>query len=126
MKRLCLRDSMKKCNLRIATTNESELQIVYKSHIYPRDSKIYSDRGFVNIDNGSQRGAHWTCFVKKDNKSYYFDSFSGQADKFQLKQLPKAMLYHIYKIQDKISKLRGSYCSYFFYLIERVTKKDTF
>ena len=38
--------------------------------IYPRDCKIYSDKGFVNIDNGSQGGTHWTCFIVKDNKSY--------------------------------------------------------
>ena len=42
--------------------NESELQRVYNYSIYPRDSKIYSDKGFVNIDNGSQGGTHWTCF----------------------------------------------------------------
>ena len=33
------------------TMNESQLQRVYNYAIYPRDSKIYSDRGFVNIDN---------------------------------------------------------------------------
>ena len=27
-------------------------------------------------------GSHWTCFIIKDNKSYYFDSFGGQPDKF--------------------------------------------
>ena len=41
--------------------------------IYPIASKIFSDKGFVNIDNGSQGGTHWTCFIIKDNKSYYFE-----------------------------------------------------
>ena len=45
--------------------NEFELQRFYNHPIYPRDSKIYSDRGFVNKDNGSQDGTHWTCFIKK-------------------------------------------------------------
>ena len=40
--------------------NESEIQRVYKYPIYPRDSEIYSDKGFVNIENGSQGGTHWT------------------------------------------------------------------
>ena len=44
--------------------NEAELQRFYKNHIYPRDSRFYSDRGFVNIDIGSQSGTHWTCFLK--------------------------------------------------------------
>ena len=104
--------------------NESQLQSIYNYPIYPRDSKIYSDRGFVNIDNGSMGGSHWTCFIVKDNKSYYFDSFGGQPDKFLLKQLPKPIKYHNYKIQDISSKLCGSYCLYFFYLIERMNYYD--
>ena len=99
--------------------NESGLQRVYEFPIYPRDSKLYSDKGFVNIDNGSQGGTHWTCFIVKD-KSYHFDSFGGQPDKFLLNQLPKPITYHNYKIQDIYSKLCGLYCLYFFYLIERI------
>ena len=48
-----------------------------------------TDLEFVNNDNGSQNGTHWTCFVVKDNKSYYFDSFGCQPDKFSLNHLPK-------------------------------------
>ena len=33
--------------------NEFELQRVYNYAIYPRDSKIYSDKGLVKIDDGS-------------------------------------------------------------------------
>ena len=69
MKVLYFENVMKKYILKDNTLNESELQRVYKYPIYPRDSKIYSDRGFVNIDNGSQGGTHWTCFYIKDKKS---------------------------------------------------------
>ena len=31
--------------------NESQLQKIYNYFIYPRDSKIISDKGFVIIDN---------------------------------------------------------------------------
>ena len=117
-------DFMKKYKLKNDTMNESQLQKIYNYPIYPRDSKIYSDRGFVNIDNGSQSGTHWTCFVVKDNKSYYFDSFGGQPDKFLLNQLSKPIIYHNYKIQDINSKICGSNCSYFFYLIERMKYYD--
>ena len=82
------------------TMNESQLQRVYNYSIYSRDSKVYSDKGFVNIDSGSRGGTHWTCFIVKDNKTYYFDSFGGAPDKFLLKHLPKPMIYHKYKIQD--------------------------
>jgi len=123
MKILTFKDFMKK-KLKNDTMNESQLQRVYNYPIYPRDSKIYSNKGFINIDNGSQGGTHWTAFIVKDNKSYYFDSFGGSPDKFLLHGLPKPITYHNYKIQDINSKLCGSYCLYFFYLIERMNYYD--
>ena len=94
MKLLNFKDFMKKHNLKNDTMNESELQRVYNYKIYPRDSKIQSDKGFVNIDVGRMGGTRWTCYIVKDNKSYYFDSFGGQPDKFLLNQIPKPIIYH--------------------------------
>ena len=124
MKILNMKDLMKKYNLKNDTMNESQLQRIYNYKIYPTDSKISTDKGFVNIDNGSQGGTHWTCFIVKNNKSYYFDSFGGQPDKFLPKQLPKPIIYHTCKIQDINSKLCGSLCLYFFFLIERMNYYD--
>ena len=124
MKILNFKDFMKKYKLKNDTMNESQLQKIYNYPIYPRDSKIYSDKDFVNIDDGRMGGSHWTCIIVKDNKSYYFDSFGGQPDKFLLKQLPKPIINHNYKIQDINSKLCGSYCLYFFFLIERMNYYD--
>ena len=59
----------KKYNLKNSTMNESDLQRVYNCNKNPRDSKTVTDKGFVNIDNGSHGGTHWTCFSVKDNKS---------------------------------------------------------
>ena len=125
MKVLNFKDFMKKYKLKNDTMNERQLQRVFNYSIYPRDSKKYSDKGFVNIDNGSQGGTHWTCFYIKDNKSFYFDSFGGHPDKFLLNQLPEPIIYHNYKIQNINSKLCGSYCLYFFYLIERMNYYDS-
>ena len=61
----------------------------------------------------------------KDNKTYCFDSFGGQPDKFLLKQLPKPIINLNYKIKDISSNICGSYCSYFFYLVERMNYHDT-
>ena len=116
---------MKKYKFKNDTMNESQLQRVYNYPIYPIDSKIYSDRGFVNIDDGSQNGTHWCAFYIKDNKSFYLDSFGGNPDKFQPNQLPKPIIYHNYKIQDINSRLCGSFCLYIFYLIERLNYNDT-
>ena len=93
MKILNLKDFMKKNNLKDNIMNESDLQRVYNYPIYPRDSKIYSDKGFVNIDDGRMGGSHWCAFYINYNESYYFDSFGGQPDKFLLNQLPKPIIY---------------------------------
>ena len=69
-------------------------------------------------------GSHWASFIVKDNKSFHFDSVGGQPDKF-LRNPPKPIRYHKYKIQDLNSKLNGSYCLYFFYLFERTIYYDT-
>ena len=114
---LNFKDFMKKYNLKIDTMNGSDIQRFYKFPIYPRDSKLYSDKGFVNKDNGSQSGTHWTYFIVKDNKSFYFDPFGGQPGEFVLNQLPKPIIYPIYKIQDKNSKFCGSYCLHLFLFI---------
>ena len=74
--------------------NESELQKLFIFPIYPRDSKIYLDEGFVKIDNGSLGGSSFFIvffFIVKDNKSYYFDSFGGQPDEILLKQFFKTI-----------------------------------
>ena len=92
MKTLYIKDFMKKYNLEKNTMNEIDLQRVYNYPIYSRDSKVHSDKGFVNIDNGSMGGSQWTCFIVKDIKSYYYDNFGGQPDIFLLKQLPKPIL----------------------------------
>ena len=54
MKVLNFKDFIKKYKFKNDTMNESELQRVYICPIYPRDSKMYSDKGFINIDDGSQ------------------------------------------------------------------------
>ena len=97
MKFLNLKFFMKKYNLKDDTINESELQRVYNYKRHPRDSKIYSDRGFIFIDDGRMGGSHGTCFIVKEKKSYYFDSFGGAPDKFLLNQLTKPIIYHNYK-----------------------------
>ena len=105
--------------------NESQLQKIYKYPIYPGDSKIQSDEGFVNIDNSSMGGSHLSCFYTKNNKPYYFDSFGRAPDKILLNQLLKPKINHNYKIQDEDSKLCGSFCLYLCYLIERMNYYDT-
>ena len=60
---------MKKYNLKNDIMNEGELQRIYNYAKHPRDSKIYSDKRFVDIDDSSRGGAHSTCFIVKDNKT---------------------------------------------------------
>ena len=63
-------DFMHKGNFKSDTMKESGLQKLYSYRIYPRDSKIYSDKGFVIIDNGSEGGTHWCSFVVKHENHF--------------------------------------------------------
>ena len=47
--------------------NETDSKKVYNYPIYPGYSKINTNNGFVNINNGSMGGTHWTRFYIKDN-----------------------------------------------------------
>ena len=125
MKILNFKNFMEKYILKNKTMNEPELQRVCKYPKYLRVSKIYSDKGFVNFDKGSMGGTHWTCFIVKGNKSFYFDTFGSQPDKILLNQLSKPIIYHSYKLQDINSKLCGSFCLYLFYLSGRMQYYDT-
>ena len=98
--------------------HECVLKKLFDYPLYPKDSQIYSNKGFINIDNGQVGGTHWTCFYIKNNKSFYLDSFGGQLVKTLLTQLPKLTTDEVCKIQDISSRLCGSYCLYFFFLIE--------
>ena len=82
--------------------------------VYPRDSINNSTKGICNIDDGSQGGTHWVALYG----SKYFDSFGGPPDQWLIKQLPKPLIYHNYIIQGIHSKMCGTYCLYFLYLIE--------
>ena len=113
---------MKKYELKDNTMIEFQTQRVYNYSIYPRDSRIHSDKRFVNLDNGSQGGTQWNYFIVKDNKSYYFDSFGGQPDNFSLKQLPKSIIYQSYRFQDMNSKFCGWFCLYSFHWIARMKR----
>ena len=61
---------MKKFTLKNDTVNKSDMNKVFIFTIYPRDSKLHSDKGFVKIDNGSQGGTHWNYFHIGDNKPF--------------------------------------------------------
>ena len=67
MKILNFKDFVEKYKLKNDIMNESDLQRIYKKRIFPRESRLYSDKRFVIIDNGSQGGTHWACFIVKDN-----------------------------------------------------------
>ena len=58
---LNLNEFMKKYFGKNNTMNENEKQRVFHYHIYPRVSKIHSDKTYVNIDNGQMGGTYWTC-----------------------------------------------------------------
>ena len=82
---------MEKYNLKNDTMKESTLQSIFTYPIYPGISKKYSDKAFINIDNGAQGGTHWTCFFfKKKMTNVIILIVSGQLQiKFYLTTFSK-------------------------------------
>ena len=66
---------IKKYKLNYNTTTERGLQRVYKCPIHPRGSKIAFYKGFVNMDDRSQVGTHWTAFYDENINLFYLDNF---------------------------------------------------
>ena len=56
-----LKDFLKKYNLKDNTMNETQLKEVFNYHLYPRGSKILSNKPFVNLDNVEQGGLLIGC-----------------------------------------------------------------
>ena len=42
-------------------------------------------------------GTHWNGFHRKDNKTFYFETFGVQTGNFSLEQLTKPITYHFIK-----------------------------
>ena len=61
MTKLCLKDFMKKYNIKNDTMNESEIHSAYNYPMFPKDSGRYSNEIFLNIDDGSM--SH--CILKR-------------------------------------------------------------
>ena len=59
---LSLKTFMKTYESKNDTMTEIDLQRVFTYPIYPRDSKTYSDKGFMIVDNGGQVCSHWCAF----------------------------------------------------------------
>ena len=123
MKFLTLEQFMNTYNLKNQTMTTSDLikklslANIKDVNIYPRDSIVKSKKGICNIDDGSQGGTHWVAYFTEGSSSY-FDSFGGSPDQWLIKQLPKPIIYHNYIIQGINSKMCGTYCLYFLYLLE--------
>ena len=64
--------------------SESHLQRVYNYPIYRKGSRVYSDKVFRNIDNGSFDASRWTFPVFKGNESFYLTRFLDSQRNFHL------------------------------------------
>ena len=72
MEVLYFKDFMKKYKLKNDIMNESILQRIYNYKIYPRDSKIITDKGFVNYRQWLSRRNSLELFFYKREKILLF------------------------------------------------------
>ena len=55
-------DFLRKYSLKDNTMNDSDLKNISNCPIYPGDSLINTNEGFINNNDASTEGSHWTCF----------------------------------------------------------------
>ena len=102
--------NMKKNNLKNYTMIKTDMKKLISFVFVQKISILITDKCFADIDNGSMGGNHWTCFYKKDNNLFYFDSFGGPPDTFLRQRIPKPITFYNFQSQNIESRLCGTYC----------------
>ena len=69
----------------------------------------------INLQNSDKSGSHWTCYCKRNDKIFYFDSYGvGFIPDIIAKQYPKhKFICNIYRIQSMDSNQCGRFCILF-------------
>ena len=70
MTKLSLTIFVSKHDFKQNTRNKIQLKSNYNFPIYQKDFKLTTNKGFVNIDDGSMGETYWTCLFVKVDKSY--------------------------------------------------------
>lgn len=84
----------------------------------PNEKPWKNECMIVNHDSIKNSGTHWTCFVKKGNNVYYFDSFGKLAPPLELVNYlgSESMIYFNSKqYQSYNSVICGHLCLEFLY-----------
>lgn len=95
----------------LASEVKLKLNGIYPRNVIPQTLK--DGNYIVNLDKYGSQGTHWTCFVKKGKKVYYFDSFGMYPfqDLVNICNRNKLeILYNANIIQDPKSILCGYFC----------------
>ena len=90
MTTLTFKGLMKRDGLNDDVLTESDSKKIYKFSIYLRDSKIKTNKSFINIDIGNMGGSHLTCFYIQDKNSSSLMSYGGPPVIISLHHLSKA------------------------------------
>ena len=102
-----------------------EFEWTYRKYVNIPEAQIYiQKKDLFSMTMVVWEGIIGLVFCIKYNKPFHYDSFRGQPDKVLLNQLPKQIVYQIYIIQSKNSKLCGSYFLYSIYSIEKMKFYD--
>ena len=61
--------------------------VVMRDEILKMRPLLKNECGVLNLNKSSQRGSHWTCWIKKGTDRYYFDSFGERPPNELIKYL---------------------------------------
>ena len=69
-----------------------------------------SECGILNLNLSHETGSHWTCWFKKNEKKYYFNSFGLPPPKELINYLGSPVLYSTFQLQDLNEQNCGKWC----------------
>lgn len=95
--------------------------------VYMRDQLPHKPKkvecGVLNLDVGTGKGTHWTCWYKIKNTCYYFDSYGLIFPKEFENYIKCTIFYNTYKIQKENDIICGQLCLLVLYKLLIVKKR---
>lgn len=83
----------------------------------PKSKPWRNESAIINLDSKENQGTHWTCYRKRANKVYYFDSFGNLQPPIELKRYLRGcdIFYNFNREQNYNTNICGHLCLNFLY-----------
>ncbi len=103
-----------------------ELGIKNFSGVFMRDelqAKTNNECLVINTDHSQNEGTHWTCLIRRNGTSYYFDPYGFPPTLEVTNICNEPRYYSSFAIQNMNEVICGHYC---IYVLQRMSEGNNF